>query len=259
MVKTLSRWLLAAFITASGVSLAPEASFAQGREFVRSVARIQDYGGSGSWQRHYVTPGIRTLIVDLQGPGPGGGFSTAQKAGGGGGRSASFRMVLHWNNGAPSGFYFDVLTQLGAGPGFLANAGIIRVPKEFCESPDPVNDPNAIPVEDFHMIAGSGMPGGSATSTAHGQGGIPGNVASTTPDQDPNGPNANTPGYRSRWPRSDGRGQWNYSAAKGERADGTIPGTGGGKGDNGCGGDGAAPGGQPGSGCNGYAHVMELF
>lgn len=223
------------------------------------LIRFQDYGGSASWQRHHVNPDTRALRINLRGPGPGGGLGNGAWIGGGGGQSAAFEIKLGWTTiPLPSGFYFDVLTQLGAPPRFLANQGLIKFPKQFCESPDPINDPDGHPLDDFMMIAGSGQPGTDATSTAHGLGGQAGNVASNTPDQDPNGPNANTPGYRARWPRSNFRGQWNLSAIPGkDGGHGKEPGHGGGKGDNGWGGDGGRPGVAPLSGGNGYCSIEE--
>lgn len=220
---------------------------------------LQDYGGSGSWQRHHVNLETRFIRIRLRGPGPGGGAGSGSFIGGGGGQSAAFEMMLGWVNMLPpAGLYFDILTQLGAGPGFLANQGIVKFPKQFCESPDPINDPNGHPLDDFHMIAGSGMPGTNATASAHGLGGQAGNCASNTPDQDPNGPGANTPGYRARWPRADRRGQWNHSAIPGkDGSHGSEPGHGGGKGENGWGGDGGRPGVPALSGGNGYCTVEE--
>lgn len=223
------------------------------------VTRIKDYGGHNNWVRHYTLAGTKFLEIDMRGPGPGGGAASATYPGGGGGQSGGFRIRLRWANGAPSGFYFDVLTQLGAGPGFLANQGIVKFPKQFCESPDPVNDPNGVPLDDFLMIAGSGMPGGNATLARPGYGDQGGNVASNTPDQDPNGPGANTPGYRARWPKADERSQWNHVADSGKDGKPTgEPGKGGAKGDNGWGGDGAPVGGTALGGGNGYCAVMEM-
>ncbi|MFN6950995.1 MAG: hypothetical protein ACK4NE_00165 [Albidovulum sp.] len=229
------------------------------RLITRSLVNLQDYGGSASWQRHHVDPDTRFLKIQLRGPGPGGGTGSGSFIGGGGGQSAGFELKLLWRNILPPpSLYFDVLTHLGAGPGFLANQGIIRFAKEFCESPDPINDPNGRPLDDFWMIAGSGQPGTNATASAHGKGGQGGNVASNTPDQDPNGAGANTPGYRARWPRSDRRGQWNLSAIPGfDGNHGKEPGHGGGKGDNGWGGDGGRPGNAALSGGNGYCSVEE--
>lgn len=224
-----------------------------------ALIRCQDYGGANTWQRHYVNPNTRLLRIDLRGPGPGGGAANGSNIGGGGGQSAAFQMKLGWTTmPVPEGLYFDVLTQLGAGPGFLANQGLIKFPKQFCESPEPINNPTGIPLDDFLMIAGSGQPGGNATATSYGKGGQAGNVASNTPDQDPNGPTANTPGYRARWPRANFRGQWNWSAIPGcDGDDGVTPGHGGGKGDNGWGGDGGRPGVPALSGGNGYCSVEE--
>lgn len=229
------------------------------RLVTKSMIDLQDLGGSASWQRWNVNPETRFLRIQLRGPGPGGGQGNGPWIGGGGGQSAGFEMKLLWKTSVPpTGLYFDVLTQLGAAPGFLANQGLIKFPKQFCEPPDPVNDPNGHPLDDFLMIAGSGQPGSDATATAHGLGGQGGNVASNTPDQDPNGPGANTPGYRARWPRANKRGQWNLSAIPGnDGGHGREPGHGGGKGDNGWGGDGGRPGVPALGGGNGYCSIEE--